>query len=130
MKAPRKMFQDLVAGNDIDASEVLVLRHTPKEKKLKRELPRLAVEAPEVFNAYQQTQTVRVEKMMDRAKYVASFIGHKPGQALFVGLFRNSGRPTALSRDELWKVPANLELKEFGVEGWTDKETRSSVLWF
>lgn len=46
---------------DIDPQEVLVLRHTPKEPRLKKALPHLAAEKPNVFNAYQQTQGAELD---------------------------------------------------------------------
>jgi hypothetical protein len=57
---------------DVDQQRVLALRHTPKEPRLKRALPRLAAEEPEVFNAYQSTQGSTVERDMKRAKYVTN----------------------------------------------------------
>ena len=43
---------------------VLVLRHTPSERdgRLRDELPWLAAVHPDVFNAYQQTQSEAAEK--------------------------------------------------------------------
>ena len=78
-------FTDLLRGKGIEPQRVLVLRHRPLEPELRKVLPWLAAEKPEVFNAYQQTQTTQVEQEMARAGYVAAFIGHEPGKALFVG---------------------------------------------
>ena len=112
-------LNDLLISKGIDPKTVLVLRHSPKEGKLKKELLRLAVEKPEVFNAYQQTQTKQVEKEMTRADYVASFIGHEPAKALFVGLYTvKKFRP--ITPKEYWQIPANVELKAFGVKGLTE----------
>ena len=49
-----------------------------------------------LYNAYQQTQGKVVEKAMKKAEYVASFIGHEPGKALFVGLYKNAKPPKDL----------------------------------
>ena len=47
------------------------------------------------------------------AGYVASFIGHKPGKALFVGLYSiAASRP--ITYEEYWEIPANVELKAYG----------------
>ena len=78
-------LNDLLKSKDIDPQHVLVLRHRPKEPNLNKVLPWLAAERPDVFNAYQQTQTKQVEREMTRAGYAAAFIGHEPGKALFVG---------------------------------------------
>jgi hypothetical protein len=74
---------------DINPQHVLVLRHRPREPKLNKVLPWLAAEKPDVFNAYQQTQGAKLERTMHKlvgTGYVASFIGHEPGKALFVGM--------------------------------------------
>ncbi len=122
-------LNDLFLAKSVPPEEVLVLRHRPFEPELNKVLPWLAAEKPEVFNAYQQTQGERLEKAMKGAHYVASFIGHEPGKALFVGLYSIQGsRP--LTVEEFWKVPAYLEMKAFGIKGFTDEDGRSSVLWF
>jgi hypothetical protein len=71
-----------------------VLRHRPHEHKLNKVLPWLAAERPELFNAYQQTQSKQLERAMKKMTgtgYVASFIGREPGKALFIGLYIPSG---------------------------------------
>ena len=62
-------LQTLMVGKGIDPQQVLVLRHVPRQPELKKVLPWLAAEKPEVFNAYQQTQGERVEKAMRGAGY-------------------------------------------------------------
>jgi hypothetical protein len=57
----------------------------------------LAAEKPDVFNAYQQTQTERAEKAMSKASHIVSLIGHKPGKAVFVGVY-SRGEATPLNR--------------------------------
>ena len=79
-------LRDLLTAKGFDPREVLVLRHRPSEPRFNKALRRWAAEKPDMFNAYQQTQTRKVEKAMTGAGYVASFIGHAPGKALFVGL--------------------------------------------
>lgn len=109
-----------------------MLRHSPHEPELKKVLPWLAVEKPDVFNAYQQTQGERLEKVManmSESGYVASFIGHEPGKALFIGLY-SIGKTKPLTQDEYWQVPAYIEMKSFGMQGFTKKDARQSILWF
>jgi hypothetical protein len=66
---------------------------------------------------------------MTRAAYVAAFIGHEPGKALFVGLYSVKGwKP--ITPKEYWQISANVELKSFGHEGFTEESSRSSILWF
>jgi len=67
-------LKDLLLGKNIDPQHVLVLRHRPLEPELNKVLPWLAAERPDVFNAYQQSQTKQVEREMTRAAYVAAFI--------------------------------------------------------
>lgn len=124
-------LNDLLLGKGIDPSQVLVLRHRPWEPQLNKVLPWLALEKPDVFNAYQQTQGEKLERVMlamAGAGYVASFIGREAGKALFVGLY-SIGESKPLTYDEYWKVPANKELKAFGMKE-SDGEKRPSTLWF
>ena len=123
-------LNDLLVAKKIDPEQVLVLRHRPPEPHLNRVLSWLAAEKPKVFNAYQQTQqNITVERAFLGAKYVASFIGHKPGKALFVGLYAVGGSKP-LTREEFWLVPEYVEMKAFGMEGFAEGKARSSVLWF
>ena len=51
--------------------------------------------------------------------FVASFIGHEPGKALFVGLYSiDASKP--LTYKQYWRVPEYVEMKPFGLEGWSD----------
>lgn len=127
-------LNDLLRKQAIDPAKVLVFRHSPKETELRRVLPWLAQEQPEVFNAYQQTQGPTVQRAMERLSgdgHVASFIGHEPGKALFVGLYA-IGTTKALTLDEYWRVPAYVEMSKFGMRGFTreDEEKRRTILWF
>jgi len=125
-------LNDLLLTNSIDPTSVLVLRHRPKEPELKKILPWLAGERPDLFNAYQQTQYEKLERAMNSLTgtgYVASFVGNKPGTALFIGLY-SIAKATPLTYTEYWKVPAYVELKKLGMEGWAKPSDREAVLWF
>jgi hypothetical protein len=122
-------FNSLLRTASIDPSEVLVLRHRPTEPELRKVLPWLAEDRPEVYNAYQQTQGRKVENAFLKAKYVASFIGHVPGKALFIGLY-GIGQFKSLSYEQYWKVPEYKYLKTFGMIGFSENAPRSSVLYF
>lgn len=126
-------LNDLLEGHQIDPRNVLVFRHRPHEQGLRKVLPWLAADKPEMFNAYQQTQGPKLERAMQamtNSGWVASFIGHEPGKALFVGLY-SIGSSTALTYDQFWKVPAYVEMKKFGLVGWTrENDVRPSKLWF
>lgn len=122
-------FNDLLALKEIDPKEVIVFRHRPPELELRKVLPLLAAEKPELFNAYQQTQGARVEKALRGARYVASFIGHEPQRAVFVGLYTIGGI-RRLTLETYWQEPALMELGRFGMKGFTADESRDSILWF
>jgi hypothetical protein len=120
-------LNDLLRADGIDPKEVLVLRHRPRESELRKVLPWLAAEHPETYNAFQSTHGPRVEKAMQTAQYVASFIGHRAGKALFIGLYRRGDwRP--LSYVEFWTIPAYKEMKAFDIQGFTGD--RDAILWF
>jgi hypothetical protein len=122
----------LLKSKGIDPHEVIVMRHRPKEPKLAKVIGWLAAEKPELFNAYQQTQGAKEEAGLLRLVgkgYVASFIAHGAGRALFVGLYR-IGATTTLTADDYWKVPAYVELKEFDMQGFVPKAGRKTILWF
>jgi hypothetical protein len=121
-------FNDLLRDEGIESKEVLVFRHCPKQPKLRKVLPWLVDQSPDIFNVYQQTQGPKVEKAMLRAKFVASFIGHEAGKAIFVGLYAVNGH-RSLSFTQFWQEPANVELKtKYGMRGMTDEH--SSMLSF
>jgi hypothetical protein len=126
-------FNDLLAKQDIDPKSVLVMRHRPAEPDIRKVLPWLAAERPQTYNAYQQTQGPRAEKAMQKASFIASFIGHEAGRALFIGLYRRGDwRPLAF--DAFWNVPAYVEMRAFGMLGYEEERElargRESILWF
>ena len=124
-------LNDLLRVQDIDPARVLVLRHRPHEPALRKVLPWFAAEKPDVFNAYQQTQGPKLEQAMQglvSSGYVASFIGHASGQALFVGLYAiRQSHPVTF--DEYWHIPAYVEMKTYGMRGWAEP-TGGTQLWF
>ena len=125
-------FNKLLLDKAIDPKQVLVLRHRPSEPQLNKVLPWLAAEKPDLFNAYQQTQGEKLERVMrpmEGSGYVASFIGHEAGKALFVGLY-SIGKSKRLTRDEYRNHPAHIQLRTHGMKGFTSDDKRSSILWF
>lgn len=121
-------LNDMLRIEGIDPKGVLVLRHRPHERELRRVLPWLAAERPDVFNAYQQTQqNPKVEGAYRKASHIASFFGHQSGKALFIGLYRR-GDSRPMGFDDYWSVPAYREMKAFDLQGFTG--VRESVLWF
>ena len=100
-------FNDLLGKEGSDPKTVLVLRHRPRERELRKVLPWLAAERPDTYNAYQQQQSPSVETAMVKADDVASFIGHEAGKALFIALYHR-GQWHPLTHDDYWRVPANI----------------------
>jgi hypothetical protein len=119
-------------GMGIDPQHVLVLRHCfPKDPEFNKVVPWLAAEKPDLFNAIQRHQSAKiVEGAVNRAKYVATFIGHEKGKALSVGLYSvNGGKP--ISRKQFWKIRENDLLKrKYDMRGWVKEDGRPSRLWF
>jgi hypothetical protein len=123
-------LNDLLRQKDIDPQHVLVVRHRPVEPKLNKVLLWLAAERHDLFNAYQATQSPKLEKAMMGAKYLASFIGHQPRKALFIGLYSIGGWKS-ITPEEFWQIPATDEMrKKYDLKGFTNEQGRSSCLWF
>ena len=132
MDAESWNFNDLLQKKNINPEHVLVLRHVPKEPQLKKVLPWLAAERPDLFNAYQQTQGKKLEKVMQTMSgsgYIASFIGQESLKAMYVGLY-SIGESKRLTYDEYWNIPANIALKDYGVKQPTVEEQPTTPLWF
>ena len=111
-------FNNLLQLAEIDPGEVLAVRHVPIEKSLKRVLPWLVVERPDLFLAYQRVQWRPLEKAMTRGKYVASFIGQETVRATFAGLYR-IGDWATLDFEGYRSFPGNGELEALGMTGRT-----------
>jgi hypothetical protein len=126
-------LNDLLRNQQIDPATVIAMRHCPHETALRKVFPWLAAEKPSFFNAYQQTQAPVLERAMSGMigrGLVASFIGHEPAKALFVGLYSIAGsRP--LTYDEYWNMPVYKQMKEhFGMEGWSQTDGQQRQLLF
>lgn len=102
-----------------------MLRHTPKEPGLREMLPWLAANRPAVFNAYQQSQSGKVEPRMKKAMHVASFIGLDDGSTLFVGLYQRRGEEER-TPEGIRSIPEVQELLKYGLHICE----RSPQLWF
>jgi hypothetical protein len=120
-------LNDLLVLNGINPEKVMVFRHRPVEPVLRKVLPWLALERPEIFNAYQQCHGEKVEKALQKADYIASFTAHGAGKALFAGLFRR-GKWSALTYAQFWSVAENKDLGVLGMIG--PSQERKSILRF
>ena len=120
-------FNRLLEANAIPPEDTVVLLHTPVERKLARLLPFLAVESPDILDAYQSVHSSRVTSTFRKRGYMASFVRVASGRLAFVGLYRIQSvadRPTAeicatpAMRRVLDEFGANRELEAEGTEVW------------
>ena len=122
----------LLTNRRFSPESVIVLRHRPHEPALNRILPWIVAERPDLFNAYQETHGSALEGAMARligTGYIASFLGRRPNQALFVGLYA-IGRARRISHKQYWRLPAYVELRTLGMEGFAKLASRPSTLKF
>jgi hypothetical protein len=113
----------------VEPSETLVLRHRPVEPRLRRILPILAEEEPELFNLYQRSHSPRAESAVGRAQYIAAFIGHEPRRAVFVGLYERRGA-IRMTPEESRQHPGYQKLVALGLSRWEDVDPRATALLF
>ena len=104
-------------GIDTKKDRVLVMRHKPNEDELNKALPRLVVQKPDVFNTYQATQSIRTEKQLKKADYLASFIRDQGMRSIFVGFYR-IGPSRTVTRKQYLNHPHNIQTnKKYGMKG-------------
>lgn len=117
MQQPRlPTFNCLLDESDIDPASVLVMRHRPWEKALNLAFDTIATERPDLFNCYQSTHGPRAEAALKKAKYLASFVRHDPGTAVFIGLFQVDDFEVRNS-EEIEARPLHQELVRLGMSG-------------
>jgi len=130
-------LNDMLKSQNIDPERVIVFRHRPTEPELMKVLPWLAAEHRDLFNAYQQTQSnIKVENALKRLTgkgYVASFIGHEPGKAIFVALYKIESS-TPLTPKEFKENSVHQALYSYGGKLWFTEEfasdDRPTIEWF
>lgn len=109
-------FRSLLELAGFGPGECLIVRHSPIEKKLKRVLPWLVAERPELFLAYQRIQWAGLEKAMTRARHIASFVSQDTGTATYAGFYR-IGNWHELDYEGYCNFPGNRELEALGMSG-------------
>lgn len=122
-------LNELIRMSGIALEDVLVFRHRPNEPPLNRVFDWLVAERPDLFDCYQSSHGQRTESALARAKYLASFIRHTPGTALFVGFYEVASS-RRLSVDEYMNRPCHRELMSLGMTGIKATEGRESLLEF
>jgi len=82
-----------------------------------------------LFDCYQSNHGARTEAALIKARYVAAFIRHTPGTALFVGFYAVvSSR--SIDVEECMNRPLHRELMSLGMSGIKATEGRNSVIEF
>ncbi len=119
----------LLEASGISPKDVLVFRHRPSEPSLNRIFDWIATERIDLFDCYQSTHGPRTESALEKADYLASFIRHRAGSALFIGLYEVAGR-RLLNVDECLARPAHRELMSLGMSGFKATDNRDSITEF
>lgn len=122
-------LNDLLRLRSVDPERVVVLRHRPSEPALNKVMPWLAAERPDLFDAYQGNQGEVLERTLQSASHVVSFLGREPGTATFVGLYAVSGWESKTPA-EFNATPAVKELVSLGMRPVADGEARETLLGF
>ncbi len=127
--APPLTLNELVRLSGIAAEDVLVFRHRPNEPQLNRVFDWLIAERADLFDCYQSNHGSKTESALSRARYLASFVRHTAGTALFVGFYEIASS-RRLTVDECMNRPGHRELMSLGMTGIKATEGRDSVLEF
>lgn len=127
--APPLTLNELFRLSGIAENDVLVFRHRPNEPDLNRVFDWIAAERPDLFDCYQSNHGRRTESALSNARFLASFIRHRPGTALFVGFYEVASS-RELSVEECMSRPLHRELMSFGMTGMKATEGRESVIEF
>jgi len=122
-------FNDLLRLGGIHEKEVLVFRHRPYEPQLNRVFDWIVAERPDLFDCYQSTHGTRTEAALKNARYVAAFIRHRPGLALFAGLHTMAGY-REIETGACVVRPGHVALMDLGMVGIKATDGRSSLLEF
>lgn len=106
----------LITEAGLNPREVVVVRNgTGKENKLKRVMPWLVGERPDLFQAYQAVQYGNVAASFRACRYLISFLGHGLEGATFAQAYEIVGE-TSMDDDAYLTHPANLELFDLGMK--------------
>jgi hypothetical protein len=119
----------LLEAEGLDPEQILVLRHCPSEPGLNKVIGWLAEEEPDTFNMYQRSHGPRTEAAVSRAGYLASFIGHEAGRAVFVGLYSVEGHED-VTRTDCNVMPLYRRLIDLGMSEWDETSPVQTALLF
>ena len=116
-------LKDIVKKHGLPLDKVVVVRHKPKEKELLKVLPWLVGERHDLFNAFQSFQAKQVEASIKKARYIASFITHGSGTALFVGFYERCGEQEITESDFFAIREISEMVEKFGIKGFDSRPT-------
>ena len=100
----------------LEPQGVVLLGHAPAEPAIRRVLPWLVHERPDLFENYQAIQSGMAALTLRRASRLAAFIKPSPDTAIFAGIY-NVGPAEELTVEAFWEAPGLIELKTLGYEG-------------
>lgn len=84
-------FRDLLSGAGLNLRQVAVMLHQPSIPGQRAALASLVVDAPELFERYQDNHPRIAEATIKARPYAASFVVDDAGEARFVGLYKVLG---------------------------------------
>jgi hypothetical protein len=119
----------LLEQSGIEPRDVLLFRHRPGEPHLNRIFDRIVAERRDLFDSYQGTHGPRTEAALQKAKYLASFIRHRAGTALFIGFYEVAGM-RVMPVEACLARPLHRELMSLGMTGFKATDGRDSVIEF
>jgi hypothetical protein len=98
----------LLVRMGIQPELVLAMRHAVSRKQFWPQSDR------KVFEDYQRGLGQGQKTMLNNKKYIASFVGHKSGQAMFVGLYRVD-KTRRMSAKSFYRMRQNRKLLNLGM---------------
>lgn len=109
-------LNELLVNCGVAPATTIVVRHTPKERALRRVMPWMVSERPDLFAVFQALQAEGLEKAMARGEFLALFLENGSKNAIFAGLYQIRGH-RRITFDEYWAIPENQELRALGMIG-------------
>jgi len=81
-------FNDLLTHSGLDSRKVALIFHTTRLAKLRRMLPWIVAERPDLFDAYQSVHNAVATSTLRKRAYAASFVRVESGHAVLAGVYR------------------------------------------
>ncbi len=104
-------FSTLLRADGIDPSDVSLIFHKTKLQPLRRMLPWIVHQRPDLFEAYQAVHSTPAERTLSRRKFCASFVPMDDNTMMLAGVFHIKSHDT-LACSQIYSDPRYLELEE------------------